>query len=165
MTVAKPITIFMLAGSQPSLMALEAGIPPLLDLGAKVEIATRRKPETDFGDWPVTSYQLRPRVDEPVQRHSPRWIQSVWRGRVVRRLARRRDTSTATMMLAFRDPDAFKGLSTADIVVALDNPAVYTIWKIGQRRSDGDLVFGLPEALIRARKLASERHIDADKQT
>jgi hypothetical protein len=157
MTNNKPVTIFMIAGGHPSLMSLEAGIPPLLELGAKIDIATRRKPQTDGYDWPINAYQLRPRVEGQFNRLSTQWVQSIWRGRVVRRIARRKDAATATTMIAFRDPDALNSFLTADIVVALDQTAVYTVWKAAQERSDGAFVFGLPEALVRTKHVIAER--------
>ena len=161
----KQITIFMLAGGHPSLMSLEAGLPPLIELGAKIDIATRRKPQTDSYDWPIHAYQMRPRVEGSFNRLSSQWFQSVWRGRVVRRIARRQDAATATTMLAFRDPDVLNSFLTADIVVALDQAAVYTVWKAAQERSDGSFVFGLPEALVRTKHLLAERAGVREKST
>ena len=157
-----PISILLIAGNRLSPVALEEGIPPLLAQGATIELATRRKLETDLSDWPIKAYQIRPRVEVPGAKLSPSWVQSVWRGRVVRRLARRKDATVATSMLAMRDPDVVKGLWSADIVVALDTAAVYTLWKVAQERPDGDFVFGLTEALARTERLARGRVVDSE---
>jgi hypothetical protein len=66
-------------------------------------------------------------------------------------------------MLALRDPDVVNALWTADIVVALDTAAVYTLWKVAQERSDGDFVFGLTEALARTRRLAGGRAVESER--
>lgn len=157
------INLLLLAGSRLSPVALRDGIPPLLALGATIELASRRKLETDVSEWPIKAYQIRPRVQDPGPKLSPSWVQSVWRGRVVRRLARRKDATVATSMLALRDPDVVNALWTADIVVALDTAAVYTLWKVAQERSDGDFVFGLTEALARTRRLAGGRAVESER--
>jgi hypothetical protein len=156
MTFAPRTTL--LSSGTPSQSALHESLPGLLSHGCTVDLIIRNMPEPWMADLGVnvTSLSLGNEmvVDFAQQRkgsHLPG----------LRRLAvRGADPALQTWLLIRWNAKMRKKFEDADIVVALDQAAVYTCWKIAQSRDEGEFVLGLTEANLRCAALIDRRSGD-----
>ncbi len=146
---ARPTRVLMVSVIEPPRIAMETYLPRLIELGAEVELVTRRANEPTTADLPVTAHHARAGVTGDPARFTPRWIRGVWRHRVIRRLASKSKPLMATWLVASRDDHVREAARTADVLIALDRYAVYTVWRLARRNRDAIAVHGLTEAVLR----------------
>lgn len=118
-------------------------VPQLQELGASVSLATRRDP----GDALAGIDGLEVHVLAKPTNHLER--------AVTRRLMSRSKAPMKTWLLARQDAWVRDRTTSATMLVSLDNHANYTVWHLAKRNKSAAAVFGLHEALRRARETAN----------
>jgi hypothetical protein len=139
----------MFSVTEPPRIAMETYLPRLVELGCEVELVTRRAKEPTTDNLPVTAHHARAGVAGDPARLTPRWLTGVWRHRVIRRAASKAKPLMATWLVCSRDDHVLSAARDADVLVALDRYAVYTVWRLAKRNTDAIAVHGLTEAVLR----------------
>jgi hypothetical protein len=144
--------VLLFSVQAPPRTALESSVPELVELGAHVQLAAVRRPAVAAADLPLEAWRVRTGVDGRPGRFSRQRLRSIWRTRVIRKVAARCKPAVAAWLVCSHDPRVIASVGSADMLVALDKLAVYTVWRYAQRYPRPDAVYGLTEALIRCRK-------------
>lgn len=144
----RSVRVLLVSAMAPPSVALASSVPQLVALGAHVELAALRRPTLPAG-LQLDTWRVRPGVSPRPGRLSPRRVQRAWRTRVIGRLATRCKPPLAAWLLCSHDPRVIASVREADILVALDRYAVYTVWRFARRDRRLGAVHGLTEAVLR----------------
>lgn len=132
--------------------------------GAKVRLATFVDPEqigevSNLDEIHRVKLHLSHVRGRPARKYSPRWAYVLLRNPFLRRRLQKADNILKPWLLAQTDPWLMKHAREADVLVALDARAVYTVWELAQVNSKAKAVRGLYESL-EALKLPDEHVAD-----
>ena len=151
-TAERRPTVLLIAATKPARIALESGTAKLAEAGALVEVATYRDQQADLRGLPLREVRImRPRgwSDPRPRRFSPRYFAAKFRTVLIKLLSRRKNLSLKTWVAAKYDPWMRTHAAGADMIVALDRYAIYTVWRLRRRNRRAALLHGLDAAVSR----------------
>jgi hypothetical protein len=144
------VTSVLLVGvAVPPLLALESAIPAFREHGAAIDVATIRPWPPALRDLGVRTSRTPVLLRYPpggVRRGSPRWALAAVRWRVLKIVQPRTGHALRTWRLVRQDPVVREMAQRADVMVALDRHAVYSVWRLA-RRTGVPAFFGVAPAL------------------
>jgi hypothetical protein len=155
MTVT-PNVVLLSAGTPPQSALLDS-LPNLTSGSSQVDLIVRKAPEPWMADLGVDVTSLVTGLRYAAGSAGSAGSELLQQGRRAHKLrllaASRADASLQTWLLIRWNTAVAQKFQTADLVVALDQAAVYSLWKVAQTREDGDFVLGLTEATLRYEKI------------
>lgn len=146
------IDVLIIAAVVPERNNLVAAVRQLKNAGARVRMACAFDPAVVAVGGKMEVHRLnwdlrRLRNGRQPRRFSPGWAWLVARNIVIRWRIKRAPVSVRTWLLARYDPWIQDQASTADVVVALEQRAVFTAWQLARQFTETNAVLGLRHVL------------------
>ncbi|MEV6107242.1 hypothetical protein AB0M28_21405 [Streptomyces sp. NPDC051940] len=121
------INVLVVAGAAPQAEVLRASLDRLAAADVRIRLV-EFSPAAELSDHPA----LAGHRTVPAQRFAP--------------VAKKSALAKQIWARAERDPQVKKWARRADVLVALDPAAVYTVWQLAQRNRSADAIFGMAPA-------------------
>ncbi|MDX6285606.1 MAG: hypothetical protein QOG53_1091 [Frankiales bacterium] len=149
-----PVTVLLIGATAPIRTALEGAVPELVENGAEVYLAAYRLSAPDLAGVRIRDMRLlQPRIyPSGTRRFSPRWVVRLPRRLLIRLVEKYGDLAGRVWTTARRDPWLVARAAQADVLVALDPAAAWTVWKLARRHPGTTAVNGLPAAVDAVRE-------------
>ncbi|MFE7772840.1 glycosyltransferase [Streptomyces sp. NPDC057445] len=129
------IDVLLIAGSVPQPAVLKASLDKFREAGATVRLAGLFEPaDVDPEGLDLLALHSLPEAGEA---HGEKFVKGAQKGSALSR----------TWKFVQRDRWVRSQARKADVLVALDQPAVYSVWRLAQRNRRADAVFGIAPAL------------------
>lgn len=145
--------VLFIATDRPLANSLDDVAAELRDhYGASARLATYAHTE-HLGEMPnveevhKVQVQLSLLRGKPVRKYTPQWLWVVVRNPILRKRLQRADNILRPWLLAHTDPWVMKHAREADVLVALDDRAVYTVWELAQLNTKAKAVRGMYDSL------------------
>ncbi len=153
-------TMLIVAAANPSAETLSAALEQLALLDVVVDVGLARNRSADVHgrcvrDVAVMHPQRRPSVALPRTLLTPSWYRALARSVVARFPTARDDLALRCWYRARWDPWVATAAAGADVLVALDRYAVYTVWRLRRRHRGAIAVYGLDAAVLAVRSRAA----------
>jgi hypothetical protein len=148
-------TVLLVAAADPPRDVLAAALAEFAAAGADVDLALARDRKGTVTGLPLRSIHVlrrpagRLRAGLPAAALRPGWWRRAARTGASLAVTRRGDLALRTWFAARWDPWVGQELRRADVLVALDRHAVYTVWRLARRVPGAAAVHGL-DAGVRA---------------
>ncbi|MGH8774639.1 MAG: glycosyltransferase [Jiangellaceae bacterium] len=151
------IDVLVVAAVVPEWANLVAAVEALMQAGARVRIACAfelpKEPPKGVVVHRLAMDVGRLRNGRRPQRFTPAWAWVVVRNRVVRARAQRASIPVRTWLLVRYDPWMRDHVAIADALVALEQRAVYAVWRLASENETAVAVLGLKPILAAAEDL------------
>lgn len=148
--------VLLIAIANPSRLALEPAVRAMAGGGADVQLVVVRDIPAVRRGLPLAAVHVIGRksalpLDETATPLHVLWwkVQRAFYVRLVRRVAHRCRPTLRAWLLLFFDPWVRAAVREADVIVALDVYAVYSVRHFGKRRPEAAILHGL-DAAVRA---------------
>jgi hypothetical protein len=143
--------VLLVGVALPPRLALEAAVPALRAAGATVDAVVTRAPGTAFTGLDVRTVRVAKLLRSPSgrkpRRGTPLWLALAVRWRVLRLAQSRSGPMLSAWRILRQDPQLRRLAREADVVVALDRLAAYTVWRLSRRVTSAACYNGLAAAV------------------